>query len=124
MASLYQEARAALRESDLKPKKRLGQNFLVHEAVLDAIMRLVEVTPDDEILEIGPGLGSLTRRLVESGARRIWAVEVDPKLLAKLRESDLATRPSLELIDGDILELPLESILPEQIGRASCRERV
>src|ERR1041385_354966 len=114
MASLYQEARAALRESDLKPKKRLGQNFLVHEAVLDAIMRLVEVTPDDEILEIGPGLGSLTRRLVESGARRIWAVEVDPKLLAKLRESDLATRPSLELIDGDILELPLESILPER----------
>ena len=114
MASLYQEARAALRESDLKPKKRLGQNFLVHEAVLDAIMRLVEVTPEDEILEIGPGLGSLTRRLVESGARRVWAVEVDPKLLAKLRESDLATRPSLELIDGDILELPLESILPER----------
>jgi len=114
MASLYQEARAALRESDLKPKKRLGQNFLVHEAVLDAIMRLVEATPEDEILEIGPGLGSLTRRLVESGARRVWAVEVDPKLLAKLREGDLATRPSLELIDGDILELPLESILPER----------
>jgi 16S rRNA (adenine1518-N6/adenine1519-N6)-dimethyltransferase len=114
MASLYQEARAALRESDLKPKKRLGQNFLVHEAVLDAIMRLVEATADDEILEIGPGLGSLTRRLVESGARRVWAVEVDPKLVAKLREGDLATRPSLQLIHGDILELPLESILPER----------
>ncbi|HEY1266265.1 MAG TPA: 16S rRNA (adenine(1518)-N(6)/adenine(1519)-N(6))-dimethyltransferase RsmA [Candidatus Binatia bacterium] len=114
MPSLYQEARAALRESDLKPKKRLGQNFLVHEAVLDAIMRLVEPTPDDEILEIGPGLGSLTRRLVESGARRIFAVEVDPKLVAKLRESDLTTHPSLELIHGDILELPLESILPER----------
>lgn len=114
MASLYQEARAALRESDLKPKKRLGQNFLVHEAVLDAIMRLVEATPEDEILEIGPGLGSVTRRLVESGARRVWAVEVDPKLIAKLREGDLATRPSLELIHGDILELSLESILPER----------
>jgi len=114
MASLYQEARAALRESDLKPKKRLGQNFLVHEAVLDAIMRLVEATPEDEILEIGPGLGSLTRRLVESGARRVWAVEVDPKLIAKLREGALATRPSLELIHGDILELSLESILPER----------
>src|SRR5262249_52226516 len=114
MASLYQEARAALRESDFKPKKRLGQNFLVHEAVLDAIMRLVEPTADDQILEIGPGLGSLTRRIIESGAQRVWAVEVDPKLVAKLRESDLATRPSLQLIHGDILELPLESILPER----------
>ena len=114
MASLYQEARAALRESDLKPKKRLGQNFLVHQAVLDAIMRLVEPTHEDEILEIGPGLGSLTRRLVESGASRVWAVEIDPKLVAKLREGDLATRPSLQLIQGDILELPLESILPER----------
>ena len=114
MASLYQEARAALRESDLKPKKRLGQNFLVHQAVLDAIMRLVEPTPEDEILEIGPGLGSLTRRLVESGASRVWAVEIDPKLVARLREGDLAKRPSLQLIHGDILELPLESILPER----------
>src|ERR1051325_544840 len=114
MASLYQEARAALRESDLKPKKRLGQNFLVHESVLDAIMRLVEPTPEDEVLEIGPGLGSLTRRLVESGARRVFAIEVDPKLVAKLREGDLTTHASLELIHGDILELPLESILPER----------
>ncbi len=114
MASLYREAREALRDSGFKPKKRLGQNFLVHEAVLDAIMRLVEPTPEDEILEIGPGLGSLTRRLVESGASRVWAVEIDPKLVAKLREGDLATRPSLQLIHGDILELPLESILPER----------
>jgi 16S rRNA (adenine1518-N6/adenine1519-N6)-dimethyltransferase len=114
MVSLYQEARAALRESDLKPKKRLGQNFLVHEAVLDAIMRLVEPAPEDEILEIGPGLGSLTRRLVESGARRVFAVEVDAKLIAKLRASDLTAHASLELIHGDILELPLESILPER----------
>ncbi len=114
MASLYRDAREALKDSDFKPKKRLGQNFLVHESVLDAIMRLVEPAPEDEILEIGPGLGSLTRRLVESGARRIFAVEVDPKLVAKLRESDLTAHSSLELIHGDILELPLESILPER----------
>ncbi len=114
MASLYREARDALRESDVKPKKRLGQNFLVQERVLDAIMRLVEPSPDDEILEIGPGLGSLTRWLVESGARRVWSVEVDPKLVAKLRETDLVRHASLELIHGDILELPLESILPER----------
>lgn len=109
--SLYREARAALKEADLKPSKRLGQNFLVHESVLDSIMRLVEPAEDDEILEIGPGLGSLTRRLVER-ARRVWAVEVDPKLVAKLREGELRAHPALELIEGDVLKLPLETILP------------
>lgn len=111
--SLYQEARAALKEADFRPRKRLGQNFLIHEAVLDSIMRLVEPAPEDEILEIGPGLGSLTRRLVER-ARHVWAVEVDPKLVAKLRGGTLGSNPALELIEGDILELPLESILPER----------
>jgi len=111
MTSLYREARAALRESDFRPKKRLGQNFLVHEGVLDSIMRLVEATAEDEILEIGPGLGSLTRRLLER-ARRVWAVEVDPKLIANLRQGILSSNPALELIEGDILELPLETILP------------
>jgi 16S rRNA (adenine1518-N6/adenine1519-N6)-dimethyltransferase len=111
MTSLYREARAALKESDFRPKKRLGQNFLVHEGVLDSIMRLVEVTAEDEILEIGPGLGSLTRRLLER-ARRVWAVEVDPKLIANLRQGILSSNPALELIEGDILELPLETILP------------
>jgi 16S rRNA (adenine1518-N6/adenine1519-N6)-dimethyltransferase len=113
MSSLYQEARAALKESGFQPKKRLGQNFLIHESVLDSIMRLVEAAPEDEILEIGPGLGSLTRRLVES-ARHVWAVEVDPKLAAKLRESPLRSYPAFELIEGDILALPLETILPER----------
>ena len=74
---------------------------------------VVEPAPEDEILEIGPGLGSLTRRLVER-ARHVWAVEVDPKLVAKLRGGTLGSNPALELIEGDILELPLESILPER----------
>ena len=113
MPTLYQQARAALRESDFKPKKRLGQNFLVHEAVLDSILRLVELGPEDEVLEIGPGLGFLTRRLVER-ARRVLAVEVDGKLVEKLRSGDLGAHPALELVHGDILDLPLESILPER----------
>lgn len=113
MATLYQEARAALGDEAFKPKKRLGQNFLVHERVLDAILRLVDVSPEDEILEIGPGLGSLTRRLVER-ARRVWAVEVDRFLVEKLRESPLGSHPALELIHADILKLPLETVLPER----------
>jgi 16S rRNA (adenine1518-N6/adenine1519-N6)-dimethyltransferase len=112
MATLYQEARAALEDGRFRPKKRLGQNFLVHDRVLDSILRLVDLSPQDEILEIGPGLGSLTRRLVER-AGRVWAVEVDPFLVEKLRGS-LGAHPALELIQGDILKLPLETILPER----------
>ncbi|HEY3303386.1 MAG TPA: 16S rRNA (adenine(1518)-N(6)/adenine(1519)-N(6))-dimethyltransferase RsmA, partial [Candidatus Binatia bacterium] len=111
MATLYQEARAALRDAAFAPKKRLGQNFLVHDRVLESILRLVDLAPEDEILEIGPGLGSLTRRLAER-ARRVWAVEIDRFLVEKLRAGDLGAHPALELIHGDILKLPLESILP------------
>ena len=59
MPTLYEEIRAALRESDFRPRKRLGQNFLVHEHVLDAILDLVALEMDDLVLEIGPGLGAL-----------------------------------------------------------------
>jgi len=111
MASLYQDARDALKDAGFAPKKRLGQNFLVHDRVIDSILRLVDPAPEDEILEIGPGLGSLTRRLVER-ARRVWAVEIDRFLIAKLRAGDMGSHPALELIHGDILKLPLESILP------------
>jgi 16S rRNA (adenine1518-N6/adenine1519-N6)-dimethyltransferase len=114
-ATLYQEAREALRDAAFAPKKSLGQNFLVHDRVLDSILKLVELSPDDEILEIGPGLGSLTRRLV-AGARRVRAVEIDRFLIEKLRAGSLGSHPALELIHGDILELPLEKILP---GRKS-----
>jgi 16S rRNA (adenine1518-N6/adenine1519-N6)-dimethyltransferase len=111
MTTLYQEARAALRDAAFAPKKSLGQNFLIHDRVLDSILRLVDLNSEDEILEIGPGLGSLTRRLVER-ARRVWAVEIDRFLIEKLRAGALGSHPALELIHGDILKLPLESILP------------
>jgi 16S rRNA (adenine1518-N6/adenine1519-N6)-dimethyltransferase len=113
MGTLYQEARDALRDSSFRPRKSLGQNFLVHDRVLDSILRLVDLAPEDEVLEIGPGLGSLTRRLVER-ARRVWAVEIDSFLVEKLRRSALGSDPKLELIHGDILEAPLETILPER----------
>ena len=113
MATLYQEARAALRDPSFRPKKSLGQNFLVHDGVLESILRLVDLSPQDEILEVGPGLGSLTRRLVEE-AGHVWAVEVDPFLVERLRRSPLGSHPAFDLIHGDILKLPLEAILPER----------
>ncbi len=111
MRTLYEEVRTALRESEFRPRKRLGQNFLVHERVIDSILRLLELSPQDEILEIGPGLGFLTRRLVERAAK-VWAVEVDSFLVDWLQRSSLRNHPALQLIHADILKVPLDETLP------------
>lgn len=110
MATLYEEARAALRDSDFRPRKSRGQNFLVHERVLDSIIRLLDLSAADEILEVGPGLGFLTRRLLEQ-AGRVWAVEIDPLLVERLRTSALGAEPRLSLIHGDILRTSLAEII-------------
>jgi 16S rRNA (adenine1518-N6/adenine1519-N6)-dimethyltransferase len=109
--TLYEEVRAALRESDFKPRKRLGQNFLVHERVIDSILRLLDLSDADEVMEIGPGLGFLTRRLVER-ARNVWAVEVDRYLFDQLSRGPLGSHPALHLLHDDILKLGLANVLP------------
>ena len=113
MPTLYEEVRAALSESEFRPRKRLGQNFLVHDRVLEAILYLLDLKTDDLVLEIGPGLGALTRRLVDRAAR-VWAVEVDPFLTRRLQQSDLIENRKFDLVSGDILKVPLAEILPKQ----------
>jgi 16S rRNA (adenine1518-N6/adenine1519-N6)-dimethyltransferase len=113
MATLYEEVRTALRESEFKPRKRLGQNFLVHERVLESILDLLALETNDSVLEIGPGLGFLTRRLVDRAAG-VWAVEVDPFLIQQLQRSDFASNRKFHLVSGDILKVPLAEILPKE----------
>jgi 16S rRNA (adenine1518-N6/adenine1519-N6)-dimethyltransferase len=113
MMSLYEETRAILRESEFRPRKRLGQNFLIHERVLEAILDLLAIQTKDSVLEIGPGLGFLTRHLVNRAAR-VWAVELDPFLIGRLQASDLAANRKFCLIAGDILKVPLVEILPKE----------
>lgn len=110
--TLYEEVRAALRESEFKPRKRLGQNFLIHERVIDSILALLDRDANAQVVEIGPGLGFLTRRLLEH-AGKVLAVEVDPVLVERLRRSDFAANPNFQLIHGDILEVALPEMLPK-----------
>lgn len=94
---------ALLRRFDLKPRKSLGQNFLLDEGALAKVAAAAELTPNDTVLEIGPGLGSLTRHLAQAAAR-VVAVELDQNLLAPL-EYVLAGYPNVEIVHGDILDL-------------------
>ncbi len=111
MTTLYEEVRATFRESEFRPRKRLGQNFLIHENVIESIVRLLDITPQDEIVEIGPGLGFLTRRLVET-AKRVWAVEIDAALVDRLTRSSLGFHPGFRLIHNDILKVAPKDFLP------------
>src|SRR3989304_6251999 len=97
------EVRELLTRFNLRARKSLGQNFLVDDAALDRIAAAAELTPDDTVLEIGPGLGTLTRRLAQA-AGHIVAVEIDQNLIPPLRYA-LAAHPNVELIHGDILRL-------------------
>ena len=105
------DIRPLLRQFNLRPKKSLGQNFLVDEHALNSIVRAAEITADDVVLEIGPGLGSLTRYLADV-ARHVIAVEIDRTLIPALR-SVLSTRSNVSIVEGDILKLDPTKLLAE-----------
>ena len=92
-----------LRRYGLRPDKSLGQNFLIDEAVLLRVVDAAGIEDGDDVLEIGPGLGGLSRHLA-GRARQVVAVELDADLLPPLREV-LAPFPNIRLVQGDILEL-------------------
>jgi 16S rRNA (adenine1518-N6/adenine1519-N6)-dimethyltransferase len=93
---------ALLRAHGLRPKKSLGQNFLVEDSALGQVVAAASIDPSACVLEIGPGLGHLTRYLA-SAARRVIAVELDQELIPILQEV-LSPFPNVTLIQGDILK--------------------
>ncbi len=93
---------ALLRRHELHAKKSLGQNFLVSENALATVAAAANLTPDDTALEIGPGLGSLTRHLALA-ARRVVAIELDDTLIPALTQV-LQPYSNVEIIQGDILK--------------------
>jgi len=97
------DARGLLKQWDLRPSKGLGQNFLLDRAALEKIVTAAELGPDDVILEVGAGLGTLTERLAQS-AGHVIAVELDERLMPVLR-SALSGFDNVTLIQGDILAL-------------------
>lgn len=99
--------------SGFRPSRRMGQNFLVEPAATAAVMDALELTPDEGVIEIGPGLGALTTRLC-SRAAGVAAVEVDSRLAQWLRERISPGCPQLRIFESDALELDLARVAREQ----------
>jgi 16S rRNA (adenine1518-N6/adenine1519-N6)-dimethyltransferase len=105
------EVAGLLRQYGLTPKKGLGQNFLADPSALRTVIAAAEIPPDAAVLEVGPGLGHLTRYLSRS-ARRVTAVELDRALIPVL-EQVLVDFPNVTLVQGDILEIDPTALMNE-----------
>ncbi len=96
-------------------QKKFGQNFLIDENVVKKIVREAGVTKDDFVLEIGPGIGTMTQILCEN-AREVVAVEIDTKLIPILRDDTLAEYDNVTVINEDILKLDIVKLAEERNG--------
>lgn len=106
-----------LRRYQIDPKRSLGQNFLVDATHLDRIAAAADLTPADSVLEIGPGLGTLTERLAAQ-AGSVVAIELDDRLIEVLR-GRFAGQPHVRIVHGDILEsAPAALVFPPSDLRA------
>lgn len=111
MTLLPLDVRSLLRRYDLEPRKGLGQNFLVDHNALLKIAAAAEIEPSDTVLEIGAGLGSLTRVLA-SQAHQVVAVEIDRRLLPPLTEL-IKPFSNTRVIQGDMLEIKPQELISE-----------
>ncbi|MBN1669563.1 MAG: ribosomal RNA small subunit methyltransferase A [Kiritimatiellae bacterium] len=109
------DVRALLAQAGISPRKALGQNFLIDANIVDIILAAADIGHGDCVLEIGPGLGVLTERLLAT-AQRVIAVEKDAALCAQLR-ARLAGRANIELICADVLRADLPGILAAGVTR-------
>jgi 16S rRNA (adenine1518-N6/adenine1519-N6)-dimethyltransferase len=103
------DVRRMLKQAGLRPRKSLGQNFLVDEDALRRVASAAEIQSEDVLLEIGAGPGSLTRHLAAQ-ACRVVAVEIDP-LLIPLLKAALSAFSNVSIVPGDILALPIEELV-------------
>ena len=97
-----------IRESNLRYKQSLGQNFLYDEELLAELTAAARVTPEEDVLEIGPGCGSLTKHLCRA-AHSVLAVELDERLIPLL-QAFLAGEKNLTVVQGDVMALNLQEV--------------
>lgn len=112
MASSHRSSISALlKKYNLRPRKGLGQNFLTDPVHLARIVEAAELKPEDTVLEVGPGLGALTRLLART-AGRVIAVELDPNLV-ELLQTEYHHLDNLIVVEADILQADIETLLTQ-----------
>lgn len=117
--TLEDATREAMKKFNIKALKRYGQNFLIDQKVLETILDAAQVNKEDCILEIGPGLGAMTKFLCEK-ASKVVAVEIDRQMVNALNINMLGL-DNFRLINDDIMELNIRSLIYENFGDRKCK---
>lgn len=112
MSSIFEETNFIMKKYNIKANKNLGQNFLINEEVIDGIVDSAEIDESDLIIEIGPGLGTLTKRLLEK-AGKVICVELDKNMM-KILKDRFAFYDNLEILNQDILKTNLKQIIEDE----------
>lgn len=112
MSESLNETKYLMKKYKIKANKKLGQNFLVDDNVLNDIVSGAKIEKNDLVIEIGPGLGTLTNLLLEK-ARKVICIELDKKMIKILKERFIAYN-NIEIINQDILKIDLDNLIQEQ----------
>ena len=112
MSSLWEETSFIMKKYHVKANKSLGQNFLIDENVINKIVECSKIGKEDCVIEIGPGLGTLTKELLEN-AGEVVCVELDKKMIPILKDRFLLYK-NLEIINDDILKLDLKKLINDK----------
>ena len=112
MNNLWEETSFIMKKYHIKANKNLGQNFLIDEQVIEKIVSSSEIGKEDCVIEIGPGLGTLTKELLEK-AGKVISIELDKKMIPILKDRFLLYK-NFELINDDVLRVDLKKIIADE----------
>lgn len=117
--SLADATRDAMKKFDIRASKKYGQNFLIDQSVLETILNTSDIDKESMVLEIGPGLGTMTKQLCER-AGRVLAVEIDRDLIKALN-INMSAYDNFKLINDDIMRLDLAAVFKEYFGESKVK---
>lgn len=112
MGNILEETKQIMNKYHIKANKSLGQNFLISEDIIEAIVDSSQIGKEDLVIEIGPGLGTLTKYLIEK-AKKVIAIELDKKMVEILEER-FSQYGNFELFNQDVLKANLEKIIEKE----------
>jgi 16S rRNA (adenine1518-N6/adenine1519-N6)-dimethyltransferase len=110
--SVLEETKYLMKKYKIKANKNLGQNFLIDDTVIEDIVNGANITKNDLVIEIGPGLGSMTALLVEK-AKKVICIELDKKMIQILNDRFIAYN-NIEIINEDVLKIDLNSLIEKE----------
>lgn len=112
MSTILEETKFIMNQYHIKANKSLGQNFLISQEVVQTIVESSKISKEDLVIEIGPGLGTLTKYLLEK-AKKVICIELDKKMI-NILEDRFALYQNFELINQDVLKVDLKKIIEEE----------